>query len=75
MVGFLSTRPAWSLIASSGGILLFGFVLFSFISRKGRQLLLAQEGTALQQLVQQPLKPGMAIKDEEEKMMKPDALV
>ncbi|KAI6238471.1 Protein F26A1.8 [Aphelenchoides fujianensis] len=52
--GFLSTRPPLSLVAASGGILLFGFVLFSFISRKGKQLLLSQQGTALQQIVQQP---------------------
>jgi hypothetical protein len=59
MLGFLSTRPAWSLIAASAGILIAGFFLFAFVSRKGKQLLLAQEGTALQQLVQQPLKPGL----------------
>ncbi|KAI6240564.1 hypothetical protein M3Y99_00451500 [Aphelenchoides fujianensis] len=54
LLGFLSTRPPLSLVAASGGILLFGFVLFSFISRKGKQLLLSQQGTALQQIVQQP---------------------
>lgn len=67
MIGFLSTRPALPLILASGGILVFGFILFSFVSRKGKQLLLAQEGTALQQLVQQPLKPGLAIENAAEK--------
>jgi hypothetical protein len=55
MLGFLSTRPAWSLIVASGAILLFGFLLFSFISRKGKKMLLAGQGTALQQIVHQPL--------------------
>jgi len=67
MAGFLSTRPDWSLVFASCGILLFGFVLFSFVSRKGRQLLLAQEGTALQQIVQKPLKVGI---ETDEKMDK-----
>ncbi|KAI6185077.1 hypothetical protein M3Y97_00666000 [Aphelenchoides bicaudatus] len=67
MLGFLSTRPAWSLIAASACILLVGFFLFSYVSRKGKQLLLAQEGTALRQLVQQPLKPGLDDGDKDAK--------
>jgi hypothetical protein len=74
MLGFLSTRPSLSLVASSGAILLFGFVLFSFISKKGKQLLLKQEGTALKQLVQQPLKVGISMEGQEDKL-KQDVLV
>ncbi|KAI6171636.1 Protein F26A1.8 [Aphelenchoides besseyi] len=61
MIGFLSTGPSVQLILTSGAILLFGFCLFAFISRKGKQLLLAQEGTALQQITQQP--PQLQIDD------------
>ncbi|KAI6230389.1 hypothetical protein M3Y99_01067100 [Aphelenchoides fujianensis] len=46
MVGFLCTRPAWSLIAASCGILAVAFVFFQFVSRKGGELLAAESRKA-----------------------------
>lgn len=38
-VGFLATRPTFILLAISVGILIIGFVLFSFISKAGKILM------------------------------------